>query len=155
MKVAIQKILFPTDFSECSEFALKYAQTLAVAFEAEIHALHIVHDPYPMPSATGLSAAPPPELLAVLTRQAERRIADQVDEAMKTYSKIRCFVRSGDPVREIKQYADLHDIDLIVMGTHGVRGMAHLLIGSVAEKLVRIATCPVLSVHSDGRHFVA
>jgi nucleotide-binding universal stress UspA family protein len=63
-------------------------------------------------------------------------------------------VTVGFPVEEIMKYAADHDIDLIVVGTHGHTGLSHLLLGSVAEKLVRLATCPVLTVHPKGHQFV-
>lgn len=154
MKVAIRKILFATDFSETSQQAQKYAAAMATAFQAELHALHIVRDPYPMPSSTGFPLPPPKDLLPKLTREAETRLAAEMAEETKSCPQVICAIRVGDAVREINEYAKLHDIDLIVIGTHGLRGISHLLIGSVAEKIVRLATCPVFTVHAKGHQFV-
>lgn len=154
MEVAIRKILFATDFSETSQQAQKYASAMAAAFQAELHALHVIRDPYPMPSSTGFPLPPPKEMLPKLTREAETRLAEEMADVTKSYPQVIRAIRVGDAVREINEYAKLHDIDLIVIGTHGLTGISHLLIGSVAEKLVRLATCPVFTVHKEGHQFV-
>ena len=150
MNLSIQRILLPTDFSDCSRDAQRYACALAAKFTADVHVLHVVTDPSPLPSVTGLTIGPAKDLLPQIVRHAEERLAAQVAEDIKGYPLIRYAVRVGDPVPVIKDYADTHDIDLIVIGTHGHQGLSHVLIGSVAEKLIRLAKCPVLSVHAVG-----
>lgn len=140
MATAIRRILFPTDFSESAHQAGRYARLLATQFQAELHALHIL--PEVLLSATDpstLTALPEGDRAEQLQR-AQSRLHDEVESAAV------CRTVVGVPVQEILTYADEAQIDLIVVGTHGLRGLSRLLLGSVAEKLVRMAKCPVLTV---------
>jgi nucleotide-binding universal stress UspA family protein len=154
MSISIRRILLPTDFSESSLQAQNYALSLASAYQAELHVLHVVGDPTPLPSVTAFATRPRVDPLPEILQDAKNRLAAALADALKNDSGITCVVRPGDPVNEILQYADLHTIDLIVIGTHGRRGLSHMLIGSVVEKVVRAAKCPVLSVHPKGHQFV-
>lgn len=153
MNVSIQRVLIPTDFSEASKQAQSYACALARPFNADLHVLHVVTDPKPLPGFTSLSSQPPQDPLPKIIQDAEMRLASQIADAEIGNVRLTCRVRAGDPVRVIIDYANQHDIDLIVMGTHGRLGLSHVLIGSVAEKVVRIAKCPVLTVHPKGFPF--
>lgn len=146
MTTQIRRILFATDFSDTAKKAQAYAATLAASLNSELHALTVVIDPVPLPSATGISIRPKEDPLPQLVRTAELQLSDQMSTEITSGLKVHCSVKVGDPVLEIMQYAKLHDIELIVMGTRGRTGLAHLLIGSVAETIVRMATCPVLTV---------
>lgn len=147
MQISIRRILFPTDFSTQSQSAKNYAYALATAFQAELHVLHVTLDPQPLPGSTGIHLIPQRDVTADLVKAANAQMAAEVSDEWKTKIKLTCACRLGEPVREIINYADTHEIDLIVLGTHGRTGLSHVLIGSVAEKVVRLAKCPVLSVH--------
>ena len=144
----IDKILFPTDFSETAEQALDYALFLAEQYEAELHLLHAVvlhgHDP----NDEGSDFPEPSEIIARLFEIADSemgRIAEQNES--KTFSLKEAKVRGFSAGAVILDYATEHDVDLIVMGTHGRRGPARIFIGSVAAEVVRQASCPVLTLH--------
>jgi len=139
--LAIRKILVPTDFSDCSEAAVQYGRDLAVAFGASLHLLHVVQDPYVQPwaaEAFGVSLA------GVLDRW-EQDARAQLAQRAKGVAVER-VTRVGHPFVEILTYAAEQSVDLIVMGTHGRGPVAHMLLGSVAERVVRKAPCPVLTV---------
>lgn len=147
MQINIRRILFPTDFSQQSQPAKNYAYAMAKTFQAELHVLHVTTDPQPVPGVTGFYLIPQRDMLPDLIKSANERMTGEIADDWKTMLKIVCSCRVGEPVGEIMQYVDTHNIDLIVMGTHGRTGMAHVLIGSVAEKVIRLAKCPVLTVH--------
>jgi universal stress protein A len=153
MIVSIHRILFPTDFSEPAAEARKYAIALADRLGAELHLLHVAVPPViPFPDATTSWTMPATGLKSEV-EQAEQRLAQEITswgEARRGVSTVII----GSAVDEIVKYANEHQIDLIVVGTHGLTGITHLLIGSVAEKLVRVATCPVLTVHPRGHQFL-
>lgn len=149
MSVSIQRILFATDFSEPARQAQQYALTMAEKFGAELHALHVVPEII-LPATDSYTAWTLPEggmkaQLAASEQQLQKELGAQ--------TAIRQVV-VGFPVEEIMKYATDHNIDLLVVGTHGHTGLAHLLMGSVAEKLVRLSTCPVLTVHPKGHPFI-
>jgi nucleotide-binding universal stress UspA family protein len=139
-------VLVPTDFGAPSDAAMAYARIVAGEFGASLHVLHVVNDPYRasysaevfVPQMEGLRD----ELLADATRRLNDRLRpDDIQRLRATAGAV-----IGTPAMSIVDYADDHDIDLIVMGTHGRSGMSHLLMGSVAEQVVRTAPCPVLLV---------
>ena len=143
--VTIRKILCPTDFSEPSEAAWTFALSLGEQYGAEVVLLHVVADPVRSPVAYELGYTPERVLKAV-TDEAERLLADTAAKAADRKVKVLPRLRRGVEFREINAAATEEGADLIVMGTHGHTGLAHLLIGSVAEKVVRTAPCPVLTV---------
>lgn len=147
MQISIRKILFPTDFSESSQHAKKYAFTLASALKAELHVLNVTLDPIPLPGSTGIYRLPQQELVPQLIHDAKLQLSAELPDEVTREIKIVCSCKIGNPVRTIMDYAELHAIDLIVLGTHGRTGLSHVLIGSVAENVVRLAKCPVLTVH--------
>lgn len=147
--ITIERILLPTDFSECSERARLYACELAKRFGSEIHLFHVV-PPTVLPGYAG----PVPETFAN-PEDAARETLDQW--YIPAFSEAKGVVRAislGTPFVEIVRYARNQNIDLIVMGTHGRSGVAHALIGSVTERVVRKAPCPVLTVRPEGHQFV-
>lgn len=139
------RILVPVDFNAPSDGALDYARALAARFEASLHLLHVVEDPYRavyaaevyVPELEGLRD----DLIADATGRLKDRLRPSDLEHLTTVDAV-----IGTPAWSIVEYAAAHDINLIVMGTHGRGGMSHLLMGSVAEKVIRMATCPVLTV---------
>jgi universal stress protein A len=144
--ILLTQILVATDFSDASAAALTYGRELSTAFGASLHVLHVMENTFLRPVPTD-----PYLLKAAATRQLADLITDQ-DRAQR--HAIATTATSDEPAGEIVKYAKAHDIDLIVMGTHGRAGMARLLLGSVAETVVRAASCPVLTVKHPERDFV-
>lgn len=152
MNVEIHRILFPTDFSPSAQQARDYACALAEKFSAELHALHVVPDPLPVPGSEG-SWILPDDSVPRLVHDAELELAVRMGAALTGNLTVVRSVHVGNPVHTIIDYAKEREIDLIVIGTHGHTGLSHLLLGSIAEKVVRLATCPVLTVHPKGHPF--
>jgi nucleotide-binding universal stress UspA family protein len=142
----ITKILVPVDFSTQSTHALDCAKTLAEKFEAPIHLLTVVPDPFMLPNPSGLYMPLPAGYVEGLQRDAEAHLQELLPPVERARLQVHSAVLFGDPAMKILDYAGLETIDLIVMGTHGRGGFAHALMGSVAEKVVRAATCPVLTI---------
>jgi nucleotide-binding universal stress UspA family protein len=147
MMPKIAKILVPTDFSEPSDLALEYARALAEQFGASLHLLHVLEDPFAAGAWSGeVYVADAPQLRASLRLEASRRLEGALPPADRARLNVTTQVMAGSPAPAIRDVADDGGFDLIVMGTHGRSGMAHLLLGSVAEKLVRTAPCAVLTI---------
>ena len=148
----IRRILFPTDFSEYAEHAWSYALTFAQEFGAEVHLLHVVAPPPRLAEAYAVNFDPE-KMVKALTEEANASM-DRTVEAAKSWGLIfRREVRVGVDFREIIDYVTKQDIDLIVMATHGRTGLAHALLGSVAEKVVRKSPCPVLTIKHPAMKF--
>jgi nucleotide-binding universal stress UspA family protein len=148
--IQIKRILVPTDFSEYSRQALKYACALAERFSSELHLLNVVQ---PLALSTPYAGALPEEVMYPVPA-AEKEMSELSDPGFEQAASVERSVRTGTPFVEIVRYAREKDIDVIVMGTHGRGGLIHALIGSVAEKVVRKAPCPVLTVRPEGHQFV-
>lgn len=153
--IAIKNVLVATDFSEPSETAVGYARAMCRAFGATLHVLH-VFEPLWITSADivggGVSLA---TMIQGLEDTARKQLETAVTEEDRRELKATAvFVSSESPAREIAKYAADHRVDLVVIGTHGRSGLSRLLIGSVAEKVVRMAPCPVLTVHHPEHEFV-
>lgn len=142
----LHSILCPTDFSEFSEQAVHYACNLAEKFHAEVHLLNVLQDYASVAPGTGEMFVPFNDWLPELRKQSQEQLAKQPGEEWAKQVSVHRTTRVGAPVDEIVKYAQEHSIDLIVLGTHGRRGVKHLLLGSVAENIVRYAPCPVLTV---------
>ena len=150
--ITLNNILVPSDFSECSDQAIRYGLELARKFDASLHLLHVVQDPATQPWAAEGFAMPLLEVIEQWQKQAEDRLLTAVPPIERGRARVASTV--GSPYPEILRYAAEHDIDLIVMGTHGRGGVSHLLLGSIAEKVVRRAPCPVLTVRYPQHGFV-
>ncbi len=155
MSVAFSAILFPADFSELSLRALDCAKGMANQFGASLHCLHVVDEAYQYwtgVSPESVPVGPPPDELLEIGRQ---RMARFVAEHMADLPQApTTHVMLGRPFAGIVQYAREHEIDMIVMATHGRGGIAHVLLGSTAEKVVRKAHCAVLTVRTGEGEFV-
>jgi universal stress protein A len=152
--IDLRRILVPTDFSEHSRHALSYGIALAEKFGAELHLLHVFQELsvyQPDAVTAGPPLVPPVGALAAAGRAALEKLME--DERLARV-QVHAEVREGPPVEEIVDYAHEHAIDLIVIATHGRGWLAHLLMGSVAEKVVRKAPCPVMAVHLPEHEFV-
>ncbi len=155
MLVQIGRILFPTDFSEPAKQAQRYAMALADKFGSELHLLHIVPQvTIPLPEASTSWTLPDTDQREQLEEAQSRLLKEISLEWVDAHHAVQ-VAKVGYPVEEIVNYAKEQDIDLIVIGTHGHTGFTHLLLGSTAEKIVRLATCPVLTVHPQGHQFVS
>jgi nucleotide-binding universal stress UspA family protein len=145
------RILVPTDFSPPSAAALATAKELAARFGASIHLLHVLEDPYATAGfAAEVYGCLPPGLKEAWLKTAETQMLAAFPEREREPFRATAAVAFGSSARTIVEYADANGFDLIVMGTHGRGGVAHLLIGSVAERVVRTAFCPVLTVREMG-----
>jgi nucleotide-binding universal stress UspA family protein len=153
--ITLEQILVPTDFSEPSEKAVRYAKALAQAFGgATLHLLHVVETAFVHGWTSEGYVGALPELRERLEREARDALAKCATDA-ELPAGVRLVTRVGHPVAEILRYARQEAVDLVVMGTHGRSGIGHLLMGSVAERVVRAASCPVLTVRHPEREFVA
>jgi universal stress protein A len=146
----LSRILVPVDFSECSRAALEHASVLAKSFEATLDLLYVWEAPAFIAPEAMVGAAGTTQTLSQLA-------GDQARAAMKEFHEKAVSdgiaigttrVEQGDPARTIVEVAERDGYDLIAMGTHGRSGFAHLLLGSVAEKVVRRSSCPVLTVRT-------
>jgi nucleotide-binding universal stress UspA family protein len=150
--ITLKTILVPSDFSECSEEAVRYGLELARRFEARLHLLHVVQDPVTQPWAAEGFSVPLFEVVDRWQKQAEERLRAAVPAEDRDRVTVTSVVAT--PYAGILDYAAAHDVDLIVMGTHGRGGVSHLLLGSIAERVIRRAPCPVLTVRHPQHGFV-
>jgi len=140
-----RRVLVPTDFSEISRATLAYAVSLVERCDASLHILHVLEDIVGAePLGWHLRAG------SEIEREVERSAWEDLQQLLSTEDharlRVRLAVEWGIPAVEILRYARTHDVDLIAMGRHGRSGFRHLLLGSVAEHIVRNAPCAVLSV---------
>jgi universal stress protein A len=143
------RILVATDFSAPSQAALTYARGVAAKFGAPIHVLHVVEDEFVAgPLGAEMYAPPATVSLQNLIAEAQARLRTIPTPEEAATRRLTTEVIVGKAARTIADYADDNEYDLIVMGTHGRTGLAHVLMGSVAEHVVRTALCPVLTVHA-------
>lgn len=152
--ITLNRILLPVDFSDCSAQASAYACSLAAKFNAELHLVHVLQDLVAMVPEPGLAFPPPGDYLQELEASATEALAKLPDPSLPAPASVVRVTLQGPPFLEIIRYAKDQDVDLIVIGTHGRSGLAHVLLGSVAERVVRKAPCPVLTVRPDGHQFV-
>jgi nucleotide-binding universal stress UspA family protein len=154
MAINLNKVVYPTDFSEFSRYALRYAREFATAFRAELHCIHVVEGIYTyeagIPAEDGGILPVGGDMLELATQRmkqfAEVYLADlEVPPVTE--------VLEGKPFLGIIDYARKTKADLIVLGTHGRSGLSHALLGSTTEKIVRKAPCPVLSIRHPEHEF--
>jgi nucleotide-binding universal stress UspA family protein len=153
--LAIKNILVATDFSACSEIALTYGRALAHQFGARLHVLHAVEPTLSDGTNAIGSVGLIPELQTALDDAERARLEDLISADDRRTLQATTILRTLDtPAHAIVEYAQSDKIDLIVIGTHGRHGLAHAVMGSVAERVVRTASCPVLTVRDHEREFV-
>lgn len=153
--ITLKNVLVATDFSEPSDAALLYGRELAVRFGATLHVLHVVENIYINTLGVEGYAAVIPELQQHVEDDARRHLHQTLlDSDRSGPPSIPVVVTAYSPAITIVDYAKDHKIDVIVMGTHGRGGLAHLVMGSVAERVVRSAPCPVLTVRHPEHEFV-
>jgi universal stress protein A len=144
--IALKSVLVATDFSPPSEVALTYGRALARTFGASLHLLHVAENPF-----LRASFEDPAVIGEAHTRWLEERLTAEDRDGLHARAIVEV---SGSPAETIVEYARRSMIDLIVLGTHGRSGMSQLLVGSVAERVVRTAPCPVLTVRRPEHEFV-
>ena len=148
----IQSILVPVDFSAASERALASARDLAAAFGATIHLLHVFESPLAMGAFLDMYTPAPDDYVESLAMRVRAQLEALLTEQERTGGRAVVAARMGMPGDEILNYAREHGaIDLIVLGTSGRGRVARLMMGSVADMIVRAAPCPVLTVHPHDR----
>jgi nucleotide-binding universal stress UspA family protein len=153
--IALKKILVATDFSEPSDAAYAYGRELALNFGARLTVLHVVENMQMQVSGSDGFVYSSPELQQDIEAAGRARLKAMlaIDEGGRLRGEPIVFTASS-PSDAIVDYANRTGVDLIVMGTHGRGAVAHLLMGSVAERVVRAAPCPVLTVRHPEREFV-
>ena len=143
----IRSILLPTDFSDCANYALSYAASLARTFGASIICVHVIE---PMVPTVGYSGMTEPLPIADITDQleysAERELPKLAEREEVAGLKIEEMIVHGEAASEIVRVAKERNVDLIVVSSHGRTGLGRILFGSTAEAVVRHASCPVLVV---------
>ena len=149
--MAAQHFLVPIDFSEYANQALEYAIGLASKLSARVTLLHVIQ-PLPL-GGVDMSVTPPYTYLQDLEAELTSSMQAYLERVTAAGLEGEIVVLHGVPFQEILETAKTQQVDLIVMGTHGRTGFQHLLLGSVAEKVVRLAPCPVLIVR-ESRHEV-
>lgn len=145
----IRQIVAPTDFSEYSKQAIAYAYELAQTFGAKLLLLHVVELPA-YPAEVFLPLSEGTTLLDDLERQGHLDLAQLLPKVEDGKVEVGRQVMVGTPYDKIIEVAKAEKADLIVMATHGRTGISHLFMGSVAEKVVRTAPCPVLTIRPSG-----
>lgn len=143
--MAISRILFPTDFTEGSEAAIPFVADFTRRYNARLYIIHVLYD---INRATGwyVPHASTTELAAMMEKSAKEQLERVAIEELRDYPDIERQVLIGSPAEEILQFAEKNKIDMIIMGTHGRKGLDKILFGSTAEKVVRNARSPVLTV---------
>jgi nucleotide-binding universal stress UspA family protein len=154
--IALKNVLVATDFSEPSTTALEYGRAIARTFNASLHVVHVVDNLFLQRMLPDAAPANYAELLEELEAAGRRRLNATIgeDDRRELGAKTILLTLTA-PAHGIVTYAKKANIDLIVMGTHGRGGWSHLVMGSVAEKVVRTAPCPVLTVRHPEHEFVA
>jgi nucleotide-binding universal stress UspA family protein len=152
--ITLKKILVPTDFSNTSEVALKYAGALVQEFDASLDVLHVLEDPLVYPATMEWYPIPTTNYRAEMEKGARERLESFLPSAEREELRAKLAVVWGSPFVEIIRYAKAENIDLIVMGSLGLGPVGHMLMGSVAERVVRKAPCPVLTVRHPEHEFV-
>ena len=152
--LTLKTVLVPTDFSDASESALRYGKAMALAFGASLHVVHVMEDLLAHAWAAEVYVASMPQLRDEIEKESRQRLGTLLTDGERTELRAETALLAGNPFLEIVRYAKAHNIDLIVMGTHGRGPIAHMLLGSVAEKVVRKSPCPVLTVREAQHEFV-
>lgn len=151
--IRLNRVMLPTDFSQQAAVATPYACELADKFDAELHLFHVLAQVASTTPAFGGGLALPANAKEP-REHAEAALATQLDGDWRASHRVVEKIADGHAFVEIVRYAREQEIDLIIMGTHGRSGLVHALMGSVAERVVRKAPCPVLTVKPEGHQFV-
>lgn len=151
--IQLNRILLSTDFSPHSASAAQYAFAFAEKFNSQVHVLH-VQEQIPGTAPDFVMGIAIPSHIEESEQASLQGIARFLTEGGWNIADVVPATTRGTPFVEIVRYAKNHEIDLIVMGTHGRSALAHVLMGSVAERVVRKAPCPVMTIRPEGHQFV-
>jgi universal stress protein A len=146
----LRLIVVPFDFSECADKAFRWALALAERWRCRLVLCHVVPSPTLSPLVFGLNLTQA-ELAVKLQADANARVQEFITSVASTTVRIEAQVAIGEPFHEICQMAERENANLIIMGSHGRTGLSHVLLGSVAERVVRHAPCSVLVVGKNVR----
>jgi nucleotide-binding universal stress UspA family protein len=148
----IRKILVPIDFSDYSKNALKYAVEFGMSLKAKLYLVYVI-EPIVYPSDFSMGQVSIPSAETDMTKRAEEELGNLARNFSDPELPAETIIKTGKPFVEIIETAKENDIDLIIMATHGHTGVEHLLFGSTAEKVVRKAPCPVLTLRDPIKGF--
>ena len=149
--IEIKRVLAPTDFSVHSEKAVRYACALAERFGAELHLVNVLSEIIPAGPDPLLMPVMPPQFYQENEDLAKATLRSLIQPSWGKPTRLVTAVQWGSPVEAIVDYAQEQQIDLIVIATHGRTGLSHVFLGSVAERIVREANCPVLTIRDSHR----
>ncbi|MEK6766758.1 MAG: universal stress protein [Planctomycetota bacterium] len=149
--ITLKKILCPIDHSDCSKEALRYAVSFAMKDEAKLYLLHVIDIRSFDESIDAMSKQIPDD---ETLNQLKTKLLDCIPEEIRSGMDVEAIVVQGIPFAEIIHTARENNIDMIVIGSHGRTGIAHIMLGSVSEKVIRKAPCPVLTVRQSNHKFV-
>ncbi|MEJ2194975.1 MAG: universal stress protein [Ignavibacteriaceae bacterium] len=152
MAAEINKVLVPIDFSDYSKIALKYAVDFAQKFNAEMFLVYVV-EPVIYPPDFSMGQIAIPSVNTEWDIKAKEELDNLADSEIPDGVKVKTTIKTGKPFLEIIETASEEDVDLIIIATHGHSGMEHILFGSTAEKVVRKAPCPVLTLREPIKGF--
>ena len=141
----IKKILFATDFSEGSSNSLPYAVDMAKRYGAKLYFVHVIYD-VATTSGWYVPHVSMDELYKDMEKNAKAQLEKSFIDEMRGFKDVEHVVLKGTPYEELARFAEENKVDLIVIGTHGRKGLDRMLFGSTAEQVVRHAPCPVLTV---------
>ena len=148
--INIKNILCPVDHSDCSKEALKYAVSFAMKDHSKLYLLHVIDIRAFDESINAMTTQIPDD---ETLKQLKTKLLDCIPEEIRDDMDVEALVVQGIPFVEIISTAKKNDIDMIVLGSHGRTGITHMMMGSVSEKVVRKAPCPVLTVRRSDQKF--
>ena len=153
MEPNISKVLVPIDFSDYSNSALKYAVNFVGHFKAELTLIYVV-EPVIYPPDFSMGQIAIPSVVLEMDKRAVDELNKLAQQEIPAEIKVKSVVKTGKPFLEIIETAQEEDVDLIIIATHGHTGVEHILFGSTAEKVVRKAPCPVLTLREPIKGFL-
>ena len=153
MEPDIKKVLVPIDFSDYSKSSLRYAVNFAKKFNAEIYLIYVV-EPVIYPPDFSMGQIAIPSVNAEWDERAREELKNLAKTEIPEGVKVKTILKNGKPFLEIIDTASEENIDLIIIATHGHSGVEHILFGSTAEKVVRKAPCPVLTLREPVKGFM-
>jgi nucleotide-binding universal stress UspA family protein len=149
--IEIKKVLLPIDFSKASTVLLPYAIEFAEKYGARLFIIFVAEDPFTYSGTPGTDLLPD-QYFEDMVPRAERKMATFVaDNISKASLDVEGIVLTGHPAEEIINYANQEKMDLLIIGSHGFRGFERFVFGSVAEQVIKMAPCPVLTINTYER----